>query len=248
MKDHAAARIHEFKDGNEKTWLMYVRDEAMDFSTAASCICNDDYRFRKIAFDYNTTTGRTNMLTLIDAGAYIGAATVAGLAQGWRAIAIEPVPWNLGLVAANIALNEFVIPLDAKVMQMAIGADTLMKFYWCREEELTHRYMGNVTTQQGEHSAVVKSWPMREYIRIAAHKFRDRDIVIKLDCEGGEWEGFKDIHKGDLDRVRYITGELHNGDPDVRLPEFMGMLHGQFEDYREQFNAVPGHFILRHKP
>ena len=130
---------------------------------------------------------------LFDIGANRGDATLAGLAQGYKVIALEPAPIIYKALVSNFIYNPNVIPLKLAVSDTS---DEVVEFYEAQEDGL---------------SSLEKAWLTEETMPYNGKPFRtikattitiDKLVEIygepdlmKIDVEGAEWNVFKGMSK-----------------------------------------------------
>ncbi len=128
-------------------------------------------------------------MLLFDVGANRGDAVVAGLAQGYRVIAIEAAPRVFGELVNNFIYNPDVVPLR---MAVSDKDGERLKFYEAYEDGL---------------STLNKDWLTKEGMPYAGKPHRECEVstitidklceiygdpdLIKIDVEGAEWQVMK---------------------------------------------------------
>jgi FkbM family methyltransferase len=193
---------------------MSVRDDTSDLAVVGATMTGvagsgytDEYRLRDIHID-----GR-----FVDVGAHIGAVTVAVLLDNPEATAlcVEPVPENVDVLRANLALNG--LEDRATVIVGAVGTDVIAYGDVSSEFASTNRYISNM----------VPSWPGN---RLEVRRIDPGDLLpaafIKTDCEGGEWAL---LAHPKIASVPIIVGEWHGtfeGKPgDDRIRDVLSATH-----------------------
>ena len=130
-------------------------------------------------------------MLLFDVGANRGDATVAGLAKGYKVIALEPAPRIYAELVKNFIYNPDVIPLRFAVSDKDYER---IEFYEADEDGL---------------STMNKEWLTHKNMPYAGKPFRTIEAItitidtlakiygapdlIKIDVEGAEWSVFKGI-------------------------------------------------------
>lgn len=191
------------------TWLtpagrsavLAYRENTSDWNTVSSIMAPHD--------EYSLPFGLSG--TAVDAGAHIGAATIALALDNpeLRVVAIEPVPPNVELLRENVAANG--LTERVTILPAAIGGssdETVTVWYGYRGNETVehHAYIGNSTLAYDGPN----EWP-HETVEAEAVSLRsltaDGEITfLKVDTEGGEW-AFLDSPA--VTKVREIVGEWH---------------------------------------
>ena len=241
-------------------WNVKVTTEARadrsDYNTLNSCLKEDEYHLKDLGVPGEL---------FIDIGAHIGGATIAAVTRGMRTISVEVLPENINMIAANLLLSG--LSTDERVEHAAIHhttGETMYAVYGDKSTEsgFHHEFIGFTVTKPLDNVAVERLMPITTIsLPDLFDKYRvDRCRIVKIDCEGAEWQCFKDVPVELLDRIDYIIGEVH---PDTTAPtersplEFIELLKGRFEDVSTQYgelgfaNAVAQrqfvfNFVLKH--
>lgn len=133
--------------------------------------------------------------TVLDVGGHIGIFSNYALEQGaGRVVAYEPEPTNFAMLQIN-AENK---PIE--IHNKALTSDG-------RDVQLNVKTSGH----SGGHS-IVYDGPTRKHIIVPSERFYDvihrvQPQVVKIDCEGAEFEF--DIPNSFPDSVQYLTMEIH---------------------------------------
>jgi FkbM family methyltransferase len=128
-------------------------------------------------------------MLMFDVGANRGDAVVAGLAQGYRVIAIEAAPRVFGELVNNFIYNPDVVPLK---MAVSDKDGKRLKFYEADEDGLSTLNKDWLTNERMPYAGK----PHREIevntitIDTLADKYGNPDL-IKIDVEGAEWQVMK---------------------------------------------------------
>ena len=138
---------------------------------------------------------------VVDIGANIGdfVLQAARLCPAGRVFAIEPVSEHVEMIQENVRLNEV---SNVICVKRAIGAGDGM---------IQVRLLGNrsSTAQSGEEGAT-EDVAMTSLERFLTDEGLDRIDLLKLDCEGAEWD-ILPAAEAVLPRVRQIAMEFHSG-------------------------------------
>lgn len=200
---------------NAKVKGLYRRG-TIDWNSHQSILYHDEYCFKEM----KGTIG-------IDIGAYIGSATLAMASKKMQVYAVEPLLDNVDTINKNIELNRY--KKRVKVYQRAIGKndeETLKAYYNTpNATENVHEFLGLVTDE------VIEDRRYDEVKTISLNTlFEDNNLshcdILKIDAEGGEWPCFEAASRKNLEKIHYITGEVHNGS----LSSLMSLLQNQFND------------------
>jgi FkbM family methyltransferase len=187
--------------------LLACRDDTSDLAIAGSVFGGvagsplvDEY---DLAAEYITGV-------FVDVGAHIGAVTVAVLLDNpeARAICVEPIPDNVGVLRQNLELNG--LAERATVIAAAVGTKTV------RMGSGTERYVANMAGASGPETSVPKV-TLRELVKEAGGEIE----LLKTDCEGGEWALLRPLC---VQHVERIVGEWH-GRTEADLVELLAATH-----------------------
>lgn len=183
--------------------VLEYREGTVDWGVIESTLTGDEYGLRDLSLSG----------WALDLGAYLGSVTIALALDNpdLRVVAVEPVPENAQLCRDNVHRNG----LDSRVtvIQGAVGPpnqSTLCIRYGFHDPELGAHYafVGGIET-------VVIDGEGRSSQRCEARCYSLSDLIesagelpsfVKIDCEGGEWEAFRDPVTRRLPRIH---GEWH---------------------------------------
>lgn len=174
---------------------LHYREGTSDLATIGSTfrlwgILHDEYQLGDI---------RTDGL-LVDVGGHVGSVAVAFLVDNpsARAVAVEPLPENVEMIARNAESAGVADRLD--IIAGAFGTTTVAYGH------IDHRYVGNITGASGETVTV-------EQVSLAGLIAEHGPVeVLKTDCEGGEWALLAEPEVAD---IPLIIGEYHSLGPDA---------------------------------
>ncbi|MDO8512631.1 MAG: FkbM family methyltransferase [bacterium] len=143
--------------------------------------------------------------TIVDVGAHIGVFSVytATLAKQGKVYAIEPMPDNYALLQANIELNNL---KNIITINEALSADNEGRNL-------------NVSNSTGGHSFIFSNNKNGELgvnteslsVLFAKHNIQHIDL-LKMDCEGAEYEILFNTPKETMDKIDKISMECHDID------------------------------------
>lgn len=133
--------------------------------------------------------------TVLDVGGHIGIFTNYALERGaGRVVAYEPEPSNFAMLQKNTEGK------PVEIHNKALTGDG-------RDVQLNVKTSGH----SGGHS-IVYDGPTRQHIIVSSERFHDviqrvQPQVVKIDCEGAEYEF--DVPHSFPDSVQYLTMEIH---------------------------------------
>jgi FkbM family methyltransferase len=148
-------------------------------------------------------------MLMFDVGANRGDAVVAGLAQGYRVIALEAAPRVFGELVNNFIYNPDVVPLK---MAVSDKDGERLKFYEADEDGLSSLNKDWLTNKRMPYAGK----PYRECevstitIDTLCEVYGDPDL-IKIDVEGAEWQVMKGMtrHYGGTICFEWTFETLH---------------------------------------
>ena len=180
---------------------MRIRPDTIDWNICQSTIAEDEYHL-----------GGLELSGLaLDIGGYAGSVAVMLLLDnpGLTVVTVEPVPENVVLIRDNLALNG--VQDRCVVVEGAVGSETIYFDFdgddgTVQDFADQHRWIGNA-----EGHALYSAGRAHRLVVVPAYTIDDLapvdDIaLVKLDCEGGEWNFLDDSHVG---RIERIVGEWH---------------------------------------
>jgi FkbM family methyltransferase len=144
--------------------------------------------------------------TIIDIGANIGvfATFAATRAAGVRVFSYEPFPENVKWLRNNINKSGLT---NVQVFQQAVSGNTGLRYLQVNSDNwIVHSLFGETTTTQP--GLQIDSVSFDD---IMSKEHIDRCDLLKLDCEGSEYEILQRCAPETLKRVRRIVGEYHEG-------------------------------------
>lgn len=143
---------------------------------------------------------------VIDVGANIGvfAAYAATRAQGVKVYAYEPFPENVAWLKRNI--EESGLAMNVQIHQQAVAGLSGTRFL---QSDPEHWIMHSLTKESnGSEGLQVNCITLDE---IFSKEAIERCDLLKLDCEGSEYEILWNCSADTLNRVRRIVAEFHEG-------------------------------------
>jgi FkbM family methyltransferase len=158
---------------------------------------------------------------VIDIGAHIGVFTIyaASKARRGKVFAFEPFPGNYAMVLENIGLNSTgnVVPFNA-----AVAGSGGKKMLFLSEENVCHSLYR--FDRQGEKSVPVESMTLAQIIE--KNGIRRVDL-LKIDCEGAEYDILMGADDATLGKIDKISMEYHNIDESRTAGHMKRFLEGK---------------------
>ena len=139
--------------------------------------------------------------TIVDVGAHVGSFTIwaALRAPQARCLAIEPNPETFALLVRNIHDNG--LQDRVKAVNAAVGAKA-----GTAKLQLLEHSLGTRIARDGDGSVSVSVAPLQSFIRDAQMRSAD---LLKIDCEGMEYETLAAMDQSDLGRIKVVACEYH---------------------------------------
>jgi len=184
------------------------------YETVAELVDLDAYQLRRI------TWPNSKSFTVVDIGANVGVASLLfSQFSGARVLAFEPLPANLAKLRRNIEQNNLdnIIPVAAAVSS-AKGEAT---FHVNPVANVGGRLDGSPA---GAGNAITV--PTITWSDVRAMSGTNDIFLVKMDCEGGEYDILVSIPDDELRRIPYLTFEIHDLDHTRRLAWVVEKLHG----------------------
>lgn len=152
--------------------------------------------------------GQIDRPTVIDIGANVGVFTVwaAQELEPGRIIAIEPSPQSARLLRENLTRNEIA---NAEVIEVAVGGQRdEVSLYRRGDSERNTVYPRDRVGSRFELAGRVRMIMLDDVFELFRVESCD---LLKLDCEGAEYEILFGASEASLTRIRHIVGEYHEG-------------------------------------
>jgi len=201
--DKGKRGVLEFRNGLS----LQFRYHTSDLATSRSIFVDDSY------FPPGISIGPD--ATVLDIGGHIGTLTLlaASRAPQGRVFTFEPEPENFALLEENVRRNGF---QQVRCFNLAAAG---------REEEREF-YLAPNPVRTGSHSLtrVGTAGSVKVRCTTLSAILRDNKIdrvdLLKLDCEGAEWEIFPATSDEDLGKIRQIVMEVHAGESGAQEKSF----------------------------
>ena len=150
---------------------------------------------------------------VVDVGANIGVYSLWAARRGARGVAYEPAPDTFPHLVANVSRASHITPVQAAVVGVAPPSKSVTLFL--HDERSTRNTLLAQEVGTGEPLGRSVEVPA---IGIAEVLAKECDL-LKVDCEGGEFDIFNAIDDSSLLRARRIVLEFHRtaGNPQVLI-------------------------------
>lgn len=175
------------------------RQGTHDYATCVHLLGRDEYGLRGLilpAYGF-----------MLDIGAYIGTIGVSMAVDGWDVICVEPLVENQQMIALNADLNGTQVVIDERAASHVGWVDIPFGF------KGDHFYVGGLE-KTGPQVARVQGVTISDLM--AEHELDHVDLM-KIDCEGCEWDVLSDPAAKNIDT---IVGEIH-GRSQAKLRELL---------------------------
>ena len=203
---HRLRRVYHFYDPNNLRRISKIsRRKILVLSTGkqgerVELDLNEhiDYRFFFFGFfdDVPRTLirkiGKANEVFFIDVGANVGLVSMAIATEGYKTLAIEPLPVNISRFKKNLSLNP---PLDLEIIESAVGSYSLVSDHEFIEIFTPPGNSGASSSLKGWNPSFQASVVQRVRIdtldNLCLHildSSKFSDLLLKIDVEGMEME------------------------------------------------------------
>jgi FkbM family methyltransferase len=171
---------------------------------------------------------------VVDVGANVGAFARfvhAGCPEA-RIVCFEPMPENFAALERNV---EGIA--EAERVALAAQAGTLTIYDFGADASGCHSMF-----DLGRVDAVPVETPAKTLEQALAERAIDRVRLLKLDCQGAEYEIVPATSHECLDRIDYIALEVHAG---IAKP---GEMLGEIDDHGRRKTTMVRHLLVTHVP
>lgn len=147
--------------------------------------------------EYNISTGELSHRCVVDVGANIGVFSFFSIASGAKVVyAFEPNASTFSKLVNNIrrAQTDTIIPLNVAVSDVSGGLVSITDF-----NESGHNSIYEKTGNQ------VLTISLKDFLA----NLQEQNIFLKVDCEGAEYDIFKDLSVEDVKNVSTLVIEIH---------------------------------------
>jgi FkbM family methyltransferase len=191
-----------FKDG----FTVRLSDAHVDRQTLNGIFGRDEYRLNGFA--------EGSFETVVDIGANIGLFSIRVAPLARRIVAVEPLPDHFKILQSNLSPFRHAVAVS-KALSGRSGPLDL----WVSPNPGGHSILPDLA--KGSGSLRVEAITLRE---LFAEQSIDRCDLLKVDCEGAEYESLAAVPDDLWPRIRRIHMEFHQGPPGwdgSKLAEFL---------------------------
>ena len=143
-----------------------------------------------------------NGQVVVDIGANIGDSPIYFVLNGAeKVIAIEPFPYTFELLNKNLSINGALEKIT--IVNCAIGGKTGKM----RVSPLLKNSVGTIANDVPD-GVLIDVLTIHDLLR--DFNLNDKNIVLKMDCEGCEYDVLPTISKQDFNKINEIFIEYHN--------------------------------------
>ena len=212
-------------------WREFVyRENTNDECTIQAVFKEDEYHLASLPVRNNGV--------IIDIGGHIGTFSIlaATLFPTVQVFAYEPAAENWELFEESVRLNKLELRVHAN-----------LKAVWSKAEEVITIYFGDETAFGAAHRfncSHFQGWGKTDVDKkfdieteslhsILTKNNIEKVDVLKIDCEGSEYDIFNKASVEDLSKIDYIVGEYHNTQTPPRQDpraDLLKSLKGLFRD------------------
>lgn len=225
----------DYKESKIKTpWgievTIFTREGTNDWNTLYSCIAEDEYKIGEL-------DSQPDNYISVDIGAHGGGCSLAMLSRGFKVIAVEPLPENAELIMKNVKANgwEKYFTLHNKAIGRRSGDEVVLRYgNEATEVGAHHKFIGNTVDSSEWQEGL---WAGGKQIKVETISLDDvlKDVdkvnILKIDCEGAEWDAFSGASVDTLYKIKNIVAELHALKTTKDLyKEFNELIGLEFED------------------
>lgn len=138
-------------------------------------------------------------MVFVDIGAHIGSASILAASRGAKVYSFEPTKESFDILKKNIGVNKY----DVSARNVGVGRPgkrflNLNKNQDCNslhDLEDPENFIGTEEVEIISLEEALKNIPKID--------------IMKIDCEGAEWEFFPEITNGLYKKIPYFIGEIH---------------------------------------
>ncbi len=175
--------------------------------TAKEVFFTDDYRFDLIKEDVLRLSGSP---IVVDVGAnvgYLSAFTFTRFPKA-KVVSVEPIPKNLELLKRNLVRNQ---NYDWKVFEGVLADNDGELEIQFDNSDTFSTSASMYGLDEGADKISVKSKSLQS---LMSENEIDEVHILKLDCEGAEYDILYCLEKDQLNKIAYVTMETHQIDED----------------------------------
>lgn len=143
---------------------------------------------------------------VVDIGAQIGIFSLYAGLRGANVYSFEPTLENLAILKKNIAINNL---RNVHIFNLAVSKDIGEKtFYFCKDKNYTGRHSLYPPAHESEKITV----KVTNLAQIIKNNKIDKIDLLKMDCEGAEYDIFFNLSQSNFKKIKKISMEFHDID------------------------------------
>lgn len=175
----------------------YVRTGTNDKDVITSIIHTDEYRLKDINLQPDDI--------VIDIGSHIGGLSIfAAKIYGARVYSYEPLPENVVIQHQSIHLHNLSHLINLFPLAVSLSTYSEYEIYYGLLDD-HHKYIGNASPRSNVFR-IVQTTSLSDI-------FYNNNIecckLLKMDCEGEEWNIISSVDESILNKIDYISVEVH---------------------------------------
>lgn len=167
---------------------------------------------------------------VVDIGAHIGSFCIPASKVADKVIAFEPSPDNYKVLLKNIQAND--VSVEVHNVALGVPGERDLHFY--------QRNTGMTTLfpQKRDNQKIESTKKDTVTVISLDEALKDIDVVdvMKIDCEGGEYEFLPNASQETFDKIKSIVLELHKGEQDALIQ----FLRGKFTSVKVKNSDAKG--------
>ncbi|MBU1151396.1 FkbM family methyltransferase [Patescibacteria group bacterium] len=142
---------------------------------------------------------------VVDIGAHIGLFSIYAKCLNTKIalFSYEPDVRNFGLMKEALRANKF-LDRDSVLKNVAVGAENGRRKFYLSEDSHNHSFLG-----EGKEVMV----DVIDMVKILARDLQGKKCdLLKMDCEGAEFEILRSMNREQFDKISNIYVEYHEGE------------------------------------
>lgn len=218
--------------------IAFHREGKNDWNTLQSIIVEDEYNLNEIV------GGNPGCYAAIDLGAHIGGFSLLAASMGIPVLSVECLPENVLVEVDSIEANKFGSLIFVKHAAISRSSGKFITVSYndtSSESGNHHEFVGGSVTHAGGRSIDAETVSLPDCVKDILGRVKDgATLIVKTDCEGAEWEAFKNLPNAVLERIDWIVGEIHPLGDNKSLEDFIKLFRNKFDDVSSQYRTFNG--------